>query len=144
MDLDTPCKIWPGKLESRTGYGRKKVAGKAWMAHRWAYQEFYGDLSDDLVVDHLCFNRGCVEPAHLRQITLAENAARHKPDCGCSVCHPDRHASLVCSRGHDISHPEARTRPRTPTRRGECLICYRDRNRDRMREHRAALNAQPA
>ena len=137
VELIKPCKIWHGKLESRTGYGRKRVGSKIWLAHRWAYHEAYGDLSDGLVIDHLCFNRGCVEPTHLRQITLEENAVRHKPDCGCSVCHPDRRASLVCSRGHDISRPEARTRPKKPTRRGECLICYRDSNRARMAKKRA-------
>ena len=137
VELEKPCKIWPGKLESRTGYGRKKVAGKAWMAHRWAYQEFYGDLSDDLVVDHLSFNRGCVEPTHLRQITLAENAARHKPDCTCPKHAPEMHIAKVCLRGHDISTPDKRTKPHARSSLGSCRACHRERNRERMRKYRA-------
>lgn len=143
MDLDTPCKFWTGAVE-KTGYGRRKVKGKMWMAHRFAYQEHYGDLDLELTVDHLRFNRSCVEPAHLRQITREENAVRHKDGCRCSPCNPGVYQVTVCPAGHDISSPDKRTGPVARRSTGNCLMCERKRNRGRMREHRAALKAQSA
>lgn len=140
MDLDTPCKIWTGAIE-KTGYGRRKVKGKMWMAHRFAYQEHYGDLSPDLVVDHLCFNRGCVEPTHLRQITREENSVRHNPDCPCSSCMPGTNVLSECSSGHDLTSPEARTKPSRWHPRGQCFECRRSRQRDYMRKRRGTLVA---
>jgi len=126
MDLDTPCKIWTGALE-KTGYGRRKVKGKMWMAHRFAYQEHYGDLDPDLVVDHLCFNRACVEPTHLRQITREENAVRHNPGCGCVACQPELNTMTVCRSGHDLSKPGSRHARTVGGRIGRCAACERSR-----------------
>ena len=38
-----------------------------------------GNKSDDLVIDHRCNNRGCVNPEHLQVITHKENLAKRKP-----------------------------------------------------------------
>lgn len=138
MNLDTPCKIWTGATE-KTGYGRRKVKGRMWMAHRFAYQEHYGDLDPDMVVDHICFNRACVEPTHLRQITLEENSVRHNPDCGCVSCSPELHILDQCGRGHDISTPDGRTAPSAWHPRGQCLACSRNRKREYSRAYRARL-----
>ena len=126
--LDRPCLEWDGAMDS-TGYGRKMKDGKWWMAHRWSYKEHYGDLSDDLVVDHICFNRACVEPTHLRQIPLAANSARHKPDCPCSACDPILHRISVCKNGHDVSRPSQRRAPSRSNMQGGCLACHRERSR---------------
>lgn len=41
--------------------------------HRWMYEKYVGPLVDGLVIDHICGNRGCVNPGHLRQITNQGN-----------------------------------------------------------------------
>lgn len=43
-------------------------------AHRYAYEYGHGELiPDGYQVDHICMNRGCVNPSHLRLATNKEN-----------------------------------------------------------------------
>ncbi len=70
------CWEW---LASRVaGYGRfRAVSGEAHVqAHRWAYEALIGPIPDGLEIDHLCRNRGCVNPAHLEPVTARENVRR--------------------------------------------------------------------
>lgn len=138
MKLAEPCVLWSGAIE-KAGYGRRKVAGKMWMAHRYAYYVAHGDIPDGVVVDHLCFNRACVEVTHLRLLPREENSRRHNPACACSACAPDSHRVSVCAKGHDMSLPELRTKPLSGRLVGDCLECRRERDRARKRRQRAAL-----
>ena len=71
VDDVTGCMIWTGS-RSR-GYGRLHVGGVPVYAHRFAYEQFVGPIPDGLVIDHLCRNRGCCNPEHLRVCTNREN-----------------------------------------------------------------------
>lgn len=65
------CRMWQGSLTEK-GYGRVKVAGRVWRAHRLMWTLLFGEIPEGLTIDHMCWNRACVEPKHLRLATVTE------------------------------------------------------------------------
>lgn len=70
------CWTWTADLCSR-GYGQIGWKGHSKLAHRRAYELLVGPIPDGLVLDHLCRNQSCVNPAHLEPVTRAENNRRN-------------------------------------------------------------------
>ena len=69
------CILWTAALTAN-GYARFSSQGVDFRAHRLAYEWAKGPVSDDLVIDHLCRVRRCVNPDHLEAVTHAENMRR--------------------------------------------------------------------
>lgn len=70
---DGDCLIWTGSKVTG-GYGQMSFGGgRSGLVHRWVYEQAYGPIPDGMEVDHVCHNRACVELAHLRLATRAEN-----------------------------------------------------------------------
>lgn len=58
------------------GYTSIQVGGRNIGAHRFAYAAFNGDIPEGMEVDHLCRDRGCVNPEHLELVDRGTNLAR--------------------------------------------------------------------
>lgn len=67
------CWLWIGAPDS-TGYGRfYRVRNKPERAHRVAMELAGRAMPVGTVVDHICRNRLCVNPDHLRSVSRHEN-----------------------------------------------------------------------
>ena len=75
IDDDTGCWLWLAR-SSRNGYGRISVCGVERQAHRVLWSLLFGPLPDRTVLDHLCRNRHCINPAHLEPVSIRENTLR--------------------------------------------------------------------
>ncbi len=67
------CWLWTGATSS-DGYGRFAAVGRRlYGAHRIGFLLFAGSIPEGAVIDHLCRNRRCVNPLHLRAVDRATN-----------------------------------------------------------------------
>lgn len=55
-------------------------------AHRAAWTHHNGPIPDGMTIDHICKTRNCVNPAHLRLLTLADNSGRKGRDWPLGQC----------------------------------------------------------
>lgn len=77
MDDGEKCWEWQAH-KNRFGYGRFDLRGKdgKWfkrVAHRVAYELFFGDVPDGFELMHKCDNPSCVNPNHLLVGTHSQN-----------------------------------------------------------------------
>lgn len=76
IDPVSGCWEW-GLHRDRHGYGA--VSGgrrRTLRAHRVSYELHVGPIPEGMTIDHLCMNKGCVNPDHLEPVLLAENIKR--------------------------------------------------------------------
>lgn len=71
VDKSGDCWQWTGATTN--GYGVFRLNGAARLAHRVAYAWANGPVPNGSEVDHMCFNRGCVRPSHLRLLSHSLN-----------------------------------------------------------------------
>lgn len=125
-DKTATCWFWTGPVD-RHGYGRISEGGgggRLRFAHRVSYEIHVGTIPTGLVIDHLCRNRRCVNPAHLEPVTVGENVlrgetltARNKALTTCHRGHPFDAANTTVCRGRRFCRACAREKYRQ--RRGE-------------------------
>jgi hypothetical protein len=73
VDTSGECHEWTAS-KMTGGYGLFVINKKNHSAHRVAYEIANGPFDQSMHVDHICHNRGCVNPKHLRLVTRMQNA----------------------------------------------------------------------
>jgi len=58
------CWLWTGATTAK--YGVFRINGGNSVAHRVSYQWAKGEIPEGVQLDHMCHNRSCVNPDHLR------------------------------------------------------------------------------
>jgi hypothetical protein len=69
------CWNWTG-YKNRQGYGhiaREPGSAGSKLSHRVSYEMANGPIPEGMDIDHICHNKSCVNPAHLRVATRKEN-----------------------------------------------------------------------
>ena len=98
LNPETGCVEWTGGL-TKGGYGMVWIpAGAVSDAHRVAYVLACGPIPAGLSVLHSCHNRRCVNPAHLRLGTAAENT-RDMVEAGRGPSGPGSNPRKLCPKG---------------------------------------------
>lgn len=110
------CWPWQGS-RTETGYGQFGLRSRPLRAHRVAYIYANGLIPDGLVVDHICQNRACVNPAHLRAVTERVNILENSNGLAAANA-----AKTHCKRGHLLC-PENLEKNSNGYR--SCKICRR-------------------
>ena len=73
VEKTATCWNWTASRMT-SGYGQlRNRHGGVIGAHRVSYELFIGPIPENMQVDHICHNRICVNPAHLRLATNKEN-----------------------------------------------------------------------
>ena len=70
------CWEWTAALNHK-GYGQFRAGSRDVPAHRYSYALYVGPIPTGMQIDHLCMNRRCVNPRHLRVVTNKQNG-EHK------------------------------------------------------------------
>jgi hypothetical protein len=113
---EDPNECWGwGLSKTAGGYGQMMWYGKAGYAHRLSYSLFVGPIPSGLVIDHLCRNRGCVNPDHLEVVTNQENLRRG--------IHSGPPKKSHCPKGHPYSGDNLSAKKNG---RKSCKACARE------------------
>lgn len=119
-----PADCWLWTAGRRNGYGRFWFDGRDVYAHRFAYGVYVGPIASSAVIDHLCRNTGCVNPAHLEPVAERTNLLR-------GLCPTAMNARRVrCVNGHLFNAENTYIESRG---RRKCRACNRDQARSRRR-----------
>lgn len=115
--IATDCWNWQA-TKSSNGYGLFWINDKNKRAHRVAYEAIFGSIPEELECHHICENKRCVNPFHIKLVTPIEHLeltpTHYSKQQKSRVCCMQGHAftqqnTYVCTNGARV-----------------CRICHRE------------------
>lgn len=121
LSMQGECVVAEGA--NSNGYRCVFVNKRNLWAHRFSYLFFIGKIPLGLVIDHICRNRACVKPSHLRAVSHKENILAGE---GATAKHAKK---THCVRGHEFTSENT-----VKVKNGKrCKTCRDSSNRSRKR-----------
>ena len=115
------CHIWQAYTD-KDRYGTFFFRKLGRKAHRVFYFMHIGDIPEGKVVDHVCGNPSCVNPAHLRTITIRENCLDSRSPAAINA------RKTHCKNGHSFDKVYGKQR--------YCSICENAKSKRLQRKWR--------
>ena len=122
---DDGCWLWTAG-GTKAGYGLFHPSTVKVYAHRYSYVLANGPIPEGMVVRHDCDTPRCVNPAHLRLGTNADNV-RDRVQRG-RTTRKGAPSGSTCRRGHERNEANVYRRPDGKI---SCRVCRVDRDRAR-------------
>jgi hypothetical protein len=97
------CWVWNAARDS-DGYGKFQFEKKSWRAHRWIYNFYVKEISDDILVLHKCNNPPCVNPNHLYDGTIIDNNRYRTESDNCSFATLNVQNVLTILQGIEVNN----------------------------------------
>lgn len=130
---ESGCMVWTGMLDIN-GYGILRLPGrlrKQVKAHRLSYYLAHGSLPDDLILDHLCRVRCCINPHHLEPVTHLVNIHRGvAPSIIASIANQCTHGHVFTEVNTLIGKSDGKRYCR------ECCRLKKAARRQKIKEHK--------
>lgn len=126
------CWPWYGQ-KTHDGYPRFWHESRGGYAHRFSYKHYRGKIDPRRELDHLCRNRGCVNPWHLEVVTRYENMRRGESPSSINI------RKRFCIRNHPLRGKNLGFKNGRPGLKWRvCLSCRRKNHRDKYWKAKAA------
>ena len=127
IDKSGECWIWTASRNQK-GYGLFQADYKRFIASRFAYEVWIGQIPEGMLVCHKCDNPPCVNPDHLFVGTAHDNAMDMVNKGRQNYGHRYK-TKTHCANGHELTPDNVRYH--YPSRRGKrpkrvCNICYKN------------------
>ena len=119
------CWEWKGAI-LKNGYGRFWDGERNVLAHRFVYELCIHRITEKQHLDHICSNRGCVNPSHLQVLSNRENILKGNGPTAKNF------RKTLCKRGHILTAGKFK-------QNGEwriCLECAKETRRKWLRNNR--------
>jgi hypothetical protein len=128
------CWLWTGCLNER-GYGDFRLVDRMERAHRAVYRYLMDtNPPEELVANHLCKVRNCVNPDHIEFVTQRENVLYSYSPAGINA------RKTHCKRGHELAGDNLYIKP---TGSRICKTCKNEEQNKARREGRRAYSPNP-